>query len=220
MEIDLASTRLFRGLSPADIDQLLADLTVRVRTYEKGEVILLEGDPTSCLFLVRSGSAVIELSDAWGTVSVLAHVGPGETFAEAYACIPGERSLVTVSAVERSEVLALDVGQLLDDDSDAMPARMAVVHNLLALCARKNLHLSQRMLHIQPKTIRGRLMAYFSDCAKRAGSAAFDIPYNRQQLANYLNVERTALCHELSNMQREGLLRCRKEHMELTEGGT
>ena len=190
LEIDLSSTELFQNIPPEDLDALLKCLDVRKKRYQKGEILFLEGAPTSNLGIVLSGRIMIEMGDAWGGRSILGTIGPGGTFAEAYACIPGEPLLVTVSAAEDTTVM----------------------QNLLTLCARKNLQLSRRMQHTAQKSIRGRLMSYFSQCAKQSGSNTFEIPYNRQQLADYLNVDRSALCSELSKMQRDGLIRYEKNH--------
>ena len=90
--------------------------------------------------------------------------------------------------------------------ANVCPRHVRLVRNLLTLCSEKNLQLSRRVLHTSPKSIRKRLLSYFSECIKRTGSYEFDIPYNRQQLADYLNVERSALSRELSYMKRDGII--------------
>ena len=84
--------------------------------------------------------------------------------------------------------------------------------NLLTISAHKNLHLSGRSFHISPKTVRGRVMAYLNTVSLQKHSKEFDIPFDRQQLADYLNLERTALSKELGRMQKEGLIWTRKSH--------
>ena len=101
--------------------------------------------------------------------------------------------------------------------SHACACHAGLIRNLLTLCAGKNLQLSRRMMHTSPKRIRTRLLSYFSECIKRSGSYAFDIPYNRQQLADYLNVERSALSNELSLMRQDGILRYDKNHFVVSE---
>ena len=192
MRINLGNTPLFRGMTVPDIEEMLCCLRAAERTYKKGAVILPEGMPTEQLGVVLSGRVIIEMGDVWGNNSVLSSVGAGGIFAEAYACAPGEPLMVNVTAAEDTEVL-------------------------LTLCSEKNLQLSRRVLHTSPKSIRKRLLSYFSECIKRTGSYEFDIPYNRQQLADYLNVERSALSNELSLMQRDGLIRYEKNHFAVTE---
>lgn len=217
MQINLANTQLFRGMEPSNIDEMLGCLLAKERTYKKGETIFPEGSPTEQIGVVLTGRAVIELVDVWGNNSVLSSIGPGGAFAEAYACVPGEPLMVNVTAAEDTEALLLNIRRVLEPCSKVCPYHVRLVRNLLALCAGKNLQLSRRVLHTGPKSIRKRLLSYFSECIKRTGSYSFDIPYNRQQLADYLSVERSALSNELSIMQRDGLIRYEKNHFDVME---
>ena len=204
--MNLSNTQLFRGLDEAEITSLLSCLNAAERRFQKGEVILSEGSITENIGIVLSGMAVISCSDIWGNTSILGHVAPGSVFAEVYACIPGQPMLVTVSAVEDTSVLFMNVGRVLAACTNACPFHARLVQNLLTVCAHKSLQLSQRIQHTSSKFIRGRLMSYFSECAKSAGSNSFLIPYNRQQLADYLNVDRSTMCNELSKMQKDGII--------------
>ena len=109
-------------------------------------------------------------------------------------------------------MLFLNVGKVLTTCTNACPFHALLIRNLLTVCAEKSLQLSQRILHTAPKGIRARLLSYFSACVQQAGQYSFDIPYNRQQLSDYLGVDRSAMCSELSRMQREGLLSYHKNH--------
>ena len=191
---------LFRGLTENEIRELLSPQNTRKRIFEKGETVLYEGEPVREIGIVLSGKVIIELSDAWGNNSVISGVEKGGAFAEAYACVPGSLMLQHVTAYEKSEILFINI------------------QALLTFCASKNLKLSSRMLNITPKTIRARLMSYFSECIKTTGSYTFDIPYDRRQLADYLGTDRSALSAELSKMQKEGLLTYRKNHFEMFSG--
>ena len=108
-------------------------------------------------------------------------------------------------------------GSILATCTNACPFHTRLVRNLLTVCAHKSLQLSQRILHTSSKSIRGRLMSYFSECAKRTGSSSFLIPYNRQQLADYLNVDRSAMCNELSKMQKDGVIEYARNRILLKE---
>lgn len=188
MNITLSNTRLFRGIGSDELPLLLQCLGAVQKHYDRGETILAEGAPTEQLGMVLSGMAMIGYDDVWGNHSLLGHVSPGEVFAEPYACIPGEPLLISVTASEDTEVLFLNIGKVLTTCTNACPFHAKLIQNLLTVCAAKNLQLSQRILHTAPKGIRARLMSYFSECVKRAGQYSFDIPYNRQQLADYLGV--------------------------------
>lgn len=206
MSIQLSKIPIFQGIEEPEIASLLQCLQATERTYQKGETILSEGSITENMGIVLSGMALISCGDIWGNTSVLGHVTPGSVFAEVYACIPGEPLLITVSAAEDTTVLFMNVGRILSTCTNACPFHTRLARNLLTVCAHKSLQLSQRILHTSSKSIRGRLMSYFSQCAKQAGNSTFQIPYNRQQLADYLGVDRSAMCHELSKMQKEGII--------------
>ena len=215
MSIQLSKIPIFQGIEEPEIASLLQCLQATERTYQKGETILSEGSITENMGIVLSGMALISCGDIWGNTSVLGHVTPGSVFAEVYACIPGEPLLITVSAAEDTTVLFMNVGRILSTCTNACPFHTRLARNLLTVCAHKSLQLSQRILHTSSKSIRGRLMSYFSQCAKQTGNHIFHIPYNRQQLADYLGVDRSAMCHELSKMQKEGLISYEKNRFSL-----
>ena len=143
--------------------------------------------------------------------------GAGQIFAETYACVPGERLMVNVRAAEPVRVLFLDVGKVLHVCSGACSCHNKLIRNLLSISAQKNLNLSRRILHTSSKTIRGRILSYLSYQSMRAGSREFQIPFNRQQLADYLGVDRSAMSSELGKMQKEGILRTERNYFCLLE---
>lgn len=204
--MDLTQTSLFSGISQADLSNLLSCLAAVERRYSKGAVILAEGEPTQWMGLVLEGRAIISCADVWGKSSILGFAEPGAVFGEAYACVPGEALLISVCAAEETRVLFLNVGKLLTVCGNACPFHARLIRNLLSISAGKNLQLSRRIFHTTPKSIRGRLQSYFSECAKKSGSLTFKLPFNRQQLADYLGVDRSAMSSELSKMQRDGLI--------------
>ncbi len=215
--MNLSNTQLFYGLKEDEITSLLDCLNAEKRSYKKGEVILSEGSTTENSGIVLSGMVMISCCDIWGNNSILGNAAPGSIFAEVYACIPGQPLLVTVSAAEDTSILFMNVGRILTTCSNACPFHARLAQNLLTVCAHKNLQLSQRIQHTSSKSVRGRLMSYFSECAKHFGSNSFLVPYNRQQLADYLNVDRSALCNELSKMQKDGMIEYTRNHILLKD---
>ncbi|WP_411337787.1 Crp/Fnr family transcriptional regulator [Ruminococcus gauvreauii] len=213
----LSKTLLFRGDSPEEIKIMLDCLGCEQKTFKRGEVIYRSGDIVQSLGIVLSGRAQIENDDLWGNKSILDSVGPGQVFAETYACVPGEPLMVSVIAAEASEILFLNIGRVLKTCPNACQHHSRLVSNLLTISAQKNLNLSRRIFHTSSKSIRGRLMSYLSFQAARHGCFEFTIPFNRQQLADYLSVDRSAMSNELSKMQREGLLTADKNHFCLKE---
>ena len=213
----LSNTALFRGAAPEETEAMRRCLGSERRVYPKGARILRAGERTAKLGIVLSGRVLIQSGDLWGNTTVLDNVLPGQIFAETYACT-GEVLLVDAAAAEDTTVLFLDVSRVLQLCPDACAHHRRLVANLLHLSAQKNLNLSRKILHTSAKSIRGRLLSYFSDLSLRCGSRAFTIPFNRQQLADYLNVDRSALSHELSKMQKEGLLRIERSRVTLLHG--
>ena len=217
MKINLTNTQLFRGIDSSDISPLLSCLGAIERKFKKGDLILTEGEPTDQMGVVLSGMALIEHCDVWGNRILLGNAAPGAVFAESYACIPGEPLQISVVASEDTSVLFLNVGKVLTTCTNSCEFHTKLVRNLLTVCAGKSLDLSRRILHSTSKSIRGRLMSYFSECIKKTGSYSFEIPYNREQLASYLGVDRSAMSNELSKMKKEGLIQYHKNHFTIIE---
>ncbi|WP_283169601.1 Crp/Fnr family transcriptional regulator [Curtanaerobium respiraculi] len=213
----LARAPLFRGAQPQQINGMLGCLGATQRAYAKGELILRRGQRAKTMGLVLAGSVSIESSDISGSVSVLGHVGPGRVFAETYAALPEEPMVVDVVALEPTRVLFLNVAQVMHTCSHACAHHQLIADNLFAIFARKNLGLSQRIFSSAPKSIRGKVLAYLAFQASANQSLEFDIPFNRQQLADYLGVDRSALSAELSHMAKEGILETRRSHFRLFE---
>ena len=211
----LSNTALFHGIREQEIGAMLGCLGTRERSYDKGEIILRAGEAVTEIGLVESGSVNIVVNFWWGNSNIFGHIGKGDIFAENYAAIPGKELLCDVVAAEDAEVLFLGLGKLLTTCENGCPFHRRLIHNLLRILARKSLNLSTRMMHIAPKSIRERLLSYLSEQAMEHGAAHFSIPFSRQQLADYLGVDRSALSNELSKMQKDGLLEYRKNEFTL-----
>ena len=211
---DLENTELFRGASRVEMEEMLRCLDTEIRRYRKGETILRMGDRTRRLGLVLSGGVTLENDDAWGKRTVLGHVGEGEVFAETYACLPDQPLMVNAVAAAETRVLFLDVGRLFSGQPGCVHQRV-LVRNLLNITARKNLALSRRSFYTSSRTIRERLLSYLSDQAVLQGSDRFSIPFDRQGLADYLGVDRSALSNELSKLRREKLVYTEKNQFHL-----
>ena len=205
----LSGSVLFKGFDEVGVNALLTSLNAREKRFRKGTMIFRSEDVISTLCFVTAGSVTIESNDMWGNRTILNLVGKGQFFAESYALLPDEPMLVDVCANEDCTIVFLDMKSIgrLDDNS-----RARLLANLLNITTRKNLHLSSRSFHTAPRQVRGRIMAYLNTVSVQMHSHEFDIPFDRQQLADYLNVERSVLSNELSKMQRDGLIRCRKNH--------
>ena len=182
----LSACSLFAGLTQDEIAAILPCLSARQACFRRGQFLLRADDEVRFAGVVLVGEVELLQEDFWGNRNLLAAAGPGELFAEAFACVQA-RAPVSVLCKTDGRVLYLDTHAVF----------------------------SHRVLHTSPKSIRKRLLSYFSECIKRTGSYEFDIPYNRQQLADFLSVNRSAMSAELSKMQREGLLRAERSDFTL-----
>lgn len=212
----IANTELFRGCSEEDVRNMAEHLDFRKTSYKKGAVIYEEGTVVTDIGLVLSGSVQIGHYDFWGNQSILGIVHTGGVFAEAYACIPKERLMIRVMANEPCEILFISVPKLFTPCT-ACSHWHRLIQNLVTISAQKNLQLSRRSLHTSPKTIRERLLSYFSQLMAEQGSSKILLPFDRQQLADYLNLDRSALSKELGKMKKDGLITYRKNQVEIRQ---
>ena len=208
--IDYDNLILFRGMSMKEFNLCIQELRGRVKKYKKGQIIFHAGSTTPTMGVVLSGSVTIESNDAWGNRTMLSLVGEKEFFAETYALLKDEVMLVDVVTNEDSEILLLNLDSIRDGANYTWAKKLTA--NLLTISTKKNLHLSGRSFHTAPKSIRGRVLSYLNSVSLQKHQSSFDIPFDRQQLADYLNVERTALSKELGKMEKEGLIEFHKNH--------
>ena len=202
--MEISALPLFRGIAAGELPALLDRSSAREVRFAKGELLLHRGETPRSLGLVLEGGVHIIREDFWGNRSIVGLAGPGEIFAESYA-LAGKPLAVSVLAAADGRALCLDAGHL----SQRLSA------NLLALLAEKNLMLTEKMRHMARRTTREKLLSYLSAQALRAGTAEFDIPLDRQQLADFLAVDRSAMSAALGKLRDEGVLEFRKNHFRL-----
>lgn len=210
---------LFAGVNPGQIPSMLNCLGARQVSFPRRACLLEPGQPVAAMGLLLAGSASIEQEDFWGNRNLISQIHPGELFAEAFACAGSNLPDIRVIADAPCEVLFLHVSQVLGLCSDSCVHHSQVVRNLLADLAVKNLHFHDKLLHLSQRTTREKLLSYLSAEARRCGSASFAISFTRQQLADYLSVDRSAMSAELSRMQRDGLLRVDRSRFTLLGSG-
>lgn len=211
-----ANFPLFAGISGAEWPAFAQQIRLRAARFARDELIFRAGSAATQLGLVAQGRVQVEQTDYWGRSGLMAVLQPGDMFGEAFA-VSGTALTVSVRALDAAEVLLADVAPLLGGAGDS-PALATARRNLLAVLARKNLALAMRLEHMGQRRLREKLLSYFSRQASLAGGQAFCLPLNRQQLADYLAVDRSALCRELARMQRDGLMTLRGRRVTLHAG--
>ena len=211
----LRSAPLFSGVSEEELTAILACLGAEVKHFPKDDFLLRAGDTAESIGLVLAGSVLVIQEDIWGNRYILSKTGPGQTFAAAYACAPGSLLNVSVAAETPAAAMFLNVRRVLTVCPSACVHHSRIIRNLLGELAEKNLRFGEKLTHMGQRSTRAKLMSYFSAEAQRLGKYEFDIPFSRQQLADYLAVERSGLSLELGKMKREGLLDFHKSHFVL-----
>ncbi len=207
---------LFEGIEREDIAEMLNSMEARVITAVKNQVIFSEGEPAKYMGLVLSGGVRIIREDYYGNRSIVAEVEPGELFAETVAAAGAEKMPVSAAASSDSEIMLIDFRRMLcfeEKEMNSLQSRLA--SNLLRVMAEKNIILNRKIEIISCRTTREKLMAYLLAEAKRRNSSEFEIPFDRQELADYLGVDRSAMSAEIARMRRDGLIESSKSRFRL-----
>lgn len=207
------SNPLFDGIAFSDFERMFDCLSARKKRYEKGELILLSGNPVNFVGLVISGSVQILKDDEDGRVTLLAELGASELFGETFACAGIDHSPVTVIAAENSEILLMNYRKIITTCKSSCSFHAKLIENMLNVIARKNLMLNQKIEIISKRTTREKLMSFFD--VHRGAAKKFTIPFNREELAQYLCVDRSAMSNELSKMRDEGIIKFDKNIFEI-----
>lgn len=202
----LKRTRLFAGVGEDDIAAMLSCLQAKFYTYKKGEYVFRQGEHLNNITVLVEGNLHIQRDDYWGNRSIIHSIGIGEMFGEAYVAPDSGAILNDVVAVRDSAVIFFDVARILMVCSSTCKFHSTVVQNLFFAISEKNRKLVQKLAHMEKRSIRKKLISYLSEEAKRQNSGSFTIPFNRQQLADFLSVDRSAMSNELCKMRDEGLL--------------
>lgn len=210
----LKKSPLFAGLAEKEIDAMLSCLGAEKKGYEKDAFVYRTGEHVESIGLVLSGRVHVVREDFWGNRNLVAVIEPGQTFAESYACT-GTPIAMSAVANEKTEILFLRVYRVLTICSNACEFHARLVQNLLSVLALHNLKMNEKLTHVTQRTLREKLLSYLSAESARAGSPRFDIPLNRQQLADYLSVDRSALSSELGKMRDEAVIAFEKNHFAL-----
>ena len=213
----LKKSNLFSGVSSEEINAMLKCLSARLKHYKKEEFIIRSGDYIRSVGMMLSGTALIIQEDFWGKRTIISEVLPGTIFAETYACIPTLPIEMSVISDSECDVLFLDFNKILHVCTSSCTFHTRLIQNFLSSIARRNMVLTKKKQHMSKKTIREKLLSYLSAESLKSNSSTFDIPFNRQQLADYLSIDRSALSNELSKLQEEGILTYKKNRFTLKE---
>ncbi len=213
----LKKTQLFAGVKEQEITAMLDCLQARLSTYKKGSYVFRQGEYVSYITILVKGNLHIQKDDYWGHHSILNRIGVGEMFGEAYA-VPGSGAILyDVVAIEDSAIVLFDVNKILTVCPSACKFHSMAVKNLFFAISEKNRNLMQKLGHMSHRSTREKLMSYLSEEAKKQNRGSFSIPFNRQQLADFLSVDRSAMSNELCKMRDDGLILFEKNNFTLLQ---
>lgn len=211
----LKNTALFSGVSENEIESMMNCLSAKTRDYKKGEYIFTQGEHLQCICIVLSGLIHIQSDDYWGNRSIISEIGPCEMFGESYAVHSSTAVLNDAVATQNSTVIFLNINKLMTMCKSACRFHSIVIQNLLTILANKNIQLVQKLTHMAKRTTREKLISYLSYQAKLHNNNSFSIPFNRQQLSDFLCVDRSAMSNELCKMRDMGLIEFHKSNFTL-----
>lgn len=206
----LENCPLFDSILPEHITAILNCLQAKVCNYKRGEYIISAGDKAGSVGIVLSGKVQIARTDYYGNRSILAEMKSPQSFGENCACSDIEFMPLDVVAVEDSSVILINARRITRTCSNACAFHNRMIFNLLKMVTRKNLMLEEKIAVTSRRSTKDKLLAYLGMVAKKKGSDSFEIPYDRQALADYLGVDRSGLSAEISRLCKENLISCRK----------
>lgn len=206
---------LFQNITDTDLSAMLICLGAHRLSYDKGQYIFSEGDPTKQIGIVLSGCIQISRDDYYGNRTIMAQLEPGDLFGESFAFAGVSTLPVNVTAVTTCKVLLLDSSRIISPCSNACDFHTKLIFNLLQIMAKKNLIFHQKIEITSKRTTREKLMAYLLMQAKVHQSNSFKISFDRQALADYLEVDRSGLSAEIGKLRKEGVLQCQRNNFTL-----
>ncbi len=210
---------LFEGISETELDEMLHCLGAVSKFFKKGSYILMAGDSLMHVGVILSGQATVFKTDLLGNRIVLGALTPPHLFAETFVCAGVKSSPVTVEASTDVTALLLSFDRILHTCTSCCSHHSALIHNMLRIVAQKNLALNEKLDHMARKTTRQKIASYLLDQATRSGSRRFEIALDRQALADYLSVNRSALSRELSRMNEEGAVDYQRNSFYIRDAG-
>jgi len=213
--LSLRDSKLFSDVSDEDLQKLSTCLDVKEKAIERDSFVFRAGDPVFLVYYILSGSMLIIDEDFFGNRSIIGTMPKDTLFGEAYVFSSMKNHLVSVIAAQDSEILEINPTKMFESCPNGCACHTQLSRNALCIVSEKIVRLTEKVGHMMQRTTQEKLLSYLSLCAQKENSASFYIPYSRQQLADYLCVDRSALSHELSRLQKQGMIQYHKNYFEL-----
>lgn len=211
----IKNSPVFYGMNDEELRGLLECFNARIRRYEKDEMIIRQGDMIANIYLILDGEVNIEKDSYWGRRIIISRLSRNDNLALSFVGSKDVESSVDAIAIKDTLVLVLSYEKCTSMCQNACTRHKVLINNLFQILSKENIELIQKIENVSQKTIRDKLLTYLSNEAQKRHSNSFDTHFNRQDLADYLNVDRSAMSFELSKLQKEGLIEYNKNHFEL-----
>lgn len=206
---------LFQEIEEENLVAMLGCLGAKVSNVRKHEVIFQEGATARFLGIILSGAVQMVQDDFYGNRTIVTQIEENRVFGESFACAGVTSLPVSFIASKDCEIMLIDCSRITNTCCNACAFHKQIIFNLLQLVAKKNLDFHQKIEITSKRTTREKLMTYLLSVAKQTGSSSFSIPYNRQGLADYLGVERSAMSAEIGKLRKDGIIECHKNLFEI-----
>lgn len=206
---------LFCEIEEKNLLAMLECLNAKTLKYSKNQTIFSEGEPAKDVGIVLTGSVQIVTSDYYGNRTIISNIEPSGLFGESFACADVKSIPVNVVASEETEIMLIDCKRITSTCCNACELHNRIIFNLLKVMAMKNIYFNQKAEITSKRTTREKLLAYLMNQAKLNDSSSFTIPFDRQELADFLQVDRSGLSTEISKLRAEGVIECKKSNFKL-----
>ena len=206
----IKNSPVFFGINEEELKEMLECFNARIKSYDEGEIIIRQGDMITNIYLVLEGTVNIEKDSYWGRRIIVSQLGVNDNIALAFVASKNIESSIDAVAATKAKLLLLSYQKCTTMCQNVCTKHKLLINNLFEILSKENIELIQKIENISQKSIRDKLLTYLSNEAKRNKSNIFEIPFNRQDLADYLNIDRSAMSFELSKMQKDGLIKVEK----------
>ena len=212
----IKNSPVFYGMKDDELQGLLECFNARIRNFEEGEMIIRQGDRITNIYLILEGAVNIEKDSYWGRRIIITQLSVNDNIALAFVASKNIESNIDAVAAQNTRVLVLSYEKCTSMCQNACTRHKVLINNLFDILSKENIELIQKIENVSQKTIRDKLLTYLSNEARKRKSNSFEIPFNRQDLADYLNIDRSAMSFELSKLQKEGLIKYNKKKFVLS----
>lgn len=197
---------LFRGIHEEEIAAMLDCMKPRALKFAKNDLIAAEGDGLDSIGIILKGEAAVSKENAAGGRVVLTLLGQGDIFGEMAAFSNRPKWPATVQAQEHCEVFFLPAEKIVGGCEKACPWHRTLIRNLLGLISERALMLNKKVEYLTIKSMRGKISTFLLEQYRRTGDKNILLPFNRNELADFLNVSRPSMSRELCKMRDEGVI--------------